>query len=33
CYPWELQIWDAKDVDSNIQSHSLYKRNFVKHQS
>ena len=32
-YPWELQIWDAKDVDGNIQSHRLYKRNFVNHQS
>ncbi|MBF8970521.1 MULTISPECIES: GTP pyrophosphokinase [unclassified Streptococcus] len=28
-YPWELQIWDAKDVDGNIQSHRLYKRGFV----
>lgn len=29
-YPWELQIWDEKDVDSNIASHIKYKRNFVK---
>ncbi|MEX5398745.1 GTP pyrophosphokinase [Streptococcus sp. ZJ93] len=28
-YPWELQIWDEKDVDRNIESHRLYKRNFV----
>lgn len=29
-YPWELQIWDEKDVDRNIASHIKYKRNFVK---
>jgi ppGpp synthetase/RelA/SpoT-type nucleotidyltranferase len=29
-YPWELQIWDSKDVTSNIENHRLYKRNFVK---
>lgn len=28
-YPWELQIWDSKDVDSNIASHIKYKRRFV----
>ncbi|AWI51140.1 GTP pyrophosphokinase [Actinobacillus porcitonsillarum] len=29
-YPWELQIWDRKDAEQNIQSHIKYKRNFVK---
>lgn len=29
-YPWELQLWDEKDVDRNIISHIKYKRNFVK---
>ncbi|WP_439256652.1 GTP pyrophosphokinase [Lonepinella sp. BR2271] len=28
-YPWELQIWDRKDAERNIQSHRKYKRNFV----
>lgn len=28
-YPWELQIWDEKDVDQNIESHKLFKRHFV----
>ncbi|KAE9534200.1 GTP pyrophosphokinase [Ursidibacter arcticus] len=28
-YPWELQIWDRKDAEKNIQSHIKYKRNFV----
>ncbi|MCL2016692.1 MAG: hypothetical protein FWG68_10655 [Defluviitaleaceae bacterium] len=27
-FPWELQIWDKADIDSNIKSHELYKRNF-----
>lgn len=31
-YPWELQIWDEKDVDGNIASHRLYKRDFVEKQ-
>lgn len=29
-YPWELQIWDFKDVDNNIASHRQYKRGFVE---
>lgn len=29
-YPWELQLWDEKDAESNIESHLKYKRNFVK---
>ena len=29
-YPWELQLWDKKDVDSNIASHIKYKRGFVE---
>ena len=28
-FPWELQIWDAKDMQSNIQSHEKFKRRFV----
>ncbi|MCL2284834.1 MAG: GTP pyrophosphokinase [Firmicutes bacterium] len=28
-FPWELQIWDEKDIDSNISSHERHKRNFV----
>lgn len=29
-YPWELQVWDKKDAEQNIQSHRKYKRNFIK---
>ena len=28
-FPWELQIWDVNDVDSNIESHERHKRGFV----
>ncbi|HHT7794797.1 TPA: GTP pyrophosphokinase [Streptococcus suis] len=28
-YPWELQLWDEKDVEGNIASHIKYKRKFV----
>jgi ppGpp synthetase/RelA/SpoT-type nucleotidyltranferase len=28
-FPWELQIWDAKDIQSNIQNHEKFKRNFI----
>jgi hypothetical protein len=28
-FPWELQIWDAKDLISNIQNHEKFKRNFI----
>lgn len=28
-FPWELQIWDAKDVQNNIQNHEKFKRNFI----
>ena len=28
-FPWELQIWDANDVDSNIENHERHKRGFV----
>lgn len=27
-FPWELQIWDEKDVKNNIESHIKYKRSF-----
>ena len=28
-FPWELQIWDAEDMQSNIQNHEKFKRNFI----
>jgi ppGpp synthetase/RelA/SpoT-type nucleotidyltranferase len=28
-FPWELQIWDEKDLQSNIQHHEAFKRNFM----
>lgn len=28
-FPWELQIWDVQDVQSNIKNHEKFKRNFV----
>jgi hypothetical protein len=28
-FPWELQIWDEKDIQSNIQNHEKFKRNFI----
>lgn len=28
-FPWELQIWDVADVQSNIQNHEKFKRKFV----
>ncbi|NJM31607.1 MAG: GTP pyrophosphokinase [Limnobacter sp.] len=28
-FPWELQVWDAQDIQSNIQNHEKFKRNFV----
>ena len=28
-FPWELQIWDDEDVESNIEAHKLHKRFFV----
>ncbi len=28
-FPWELQIWDAQDLQGNIQNHEKFKRNFV----
>ena len=29
-FPWELQLWDEEDVEKNIQTHRLHKREFVK---
>ena len=29
-FPWELQIWDEKDLQSNIQNHEKFKRNFIQ---
>lgn len=28
-FPWELQIWDAEDMQSNIANHEKFKRNFL----
>lgn len=28
-FPWELQIWDAKDLQSNITNHEKFKRTFM----
>lgn len=28
-FPWELQIWDEKDLQNNIQHHEKFKRNFM----
>lgn len=28
-FPWELQIWDKKDIQSNIENHEKFKRNFL----
>ncbi|PHE64122.1 GTP pyrophosphokinase [Bacillus toyonensis] len=28
-FPWELQLWDKKDMKSNVQSHRSHKRKFV----
>jgi Region found in RelA / SpoT proteins len=28
-FPWELQIWNEKDMQSNIQNHEKFKRNFL----
>jgi len=28
-FPWELQIWDKNDVESNIEAHQRHKRFFV----
>lgn len=28
-FPWELQIWNVNDLQSNIKNHEKFKRNFV----
>ena len=28
-FPWELQIWDIEDINTNIQNHEKFKRNFI----
>jgi len=28
-FPWELQVWDKKDIEKNIESHRKFKRKFV----
>ncbi|WFE68931.1 GTP pyrophosphokinase [Thiomicrospira sp. R3] len=30
-FPWELQIWDEQDIQSNIKNHEKFKRNFLSH--
>ncbi|WP_242384447.1 GTP pyrophosphokinase [Enterococcus faecalis] len=29
-FPWELQLWDKKNIQTNIESHQKYKREFAK---
>ena len=29
-FPWELQIWDIADKNSNIRNHEMFKRSFLK---
>lgn len=28
-FPWELQIWDAQDMQANIRNHEKFKRSFL----
>lgn len=28
-FPWELQVWDEKDLKKNIENHEKFKRKFV----
>ena len=28
-FPWELQIWNHDDIQSNIENHEKFKRNFI----
>ena len=28
-FPWELQIWNHEDIQSNIENHEKFKRNFI----
>ena len=28
-FPWELQIWDIEDIQSNIKNHEKFKRTFM----
>ncbi|MBD1577649.1 GTP pyrophosphokinase [Vibrio sp. S11_S32] len=28
-FPWELQIWDINDLQSNIENHEKFKRSFM----
>ncbi|MGB5945324.1 hypothetical protein [Paenisporosarcina sp.] len=30
CFPWELQLWNLSDVDSNFRSHSIHKQGYTK---
>ncbi|MGR5238996.1 hypothetical protein [Vibrio alfacsensis] len=29
-FPWELQIWDRDDLQSNVENHERFKRGFIK---
>lgn len=28
-FPWELQIWDKDDLQSNVENHERFKRHFI----
>ena len=32
-FPWELQIWRAEDIQSNIKNHEKFKRNFLSEKT
>lgn len=29
-FPWELQIWNRIDEESNLESHKKYKQDYVR---
>ncbi|MEH0690929.1 GTP pyrophosphokinase [Vibrio cholerae] len=29
-FPWELQIWDREDLQSNVENHERFKRRFIQ---
>lgn len=29
-FPWELQIWDKEDLQSNVDNHEKFKRSFIQ---
>lgn len=30
CFQWELQLWNEKNEQTNLKSHSIYKQDYVK---